>query len=60
MTVVRMLADDLTGAVDTICPFATVTERVPVFGEMAYQPLHPEASHWIRRPVSYPTKTLYP
>lgn len=31
MTVVRMLADDLTGAVDTICPFATVTERVPVF-----------------------------
>lgn len=31
MTVVRMLADDLTGAVDTICPFATVVEPIPVF-----------------------------
>ena len=31
MTVVRMLADDLTGAVDTICPFATVAEPIPVF-----------------------------
>ncbi len=31
MTVVRMLADDLTGALDTICPFATVSEPIPVF-----------------------------
>ena len=31
MTVVRMLADDLTGALDTICEFATTREPIPVF-----------------------------
>ncbi len=38
MTVVRMLADDLTGAVDSICSFATVHAPVPVFWDGRARP----------------------
>jgi uncharacterized protein YgbK (DUF1537 family) len=38
LTVVRMLADDLTGSLDTICPFASTSEPIPVFWQGGAQP----------------------